>query len=129
MKRNREKGFTLIELIVVIAVLAILAGVAVPKFISITGDAKVAADKADAGAVRTGILLKAASDAGAAKASALTYPTTLDASGTIFANVLELSSAKDLVDRGWASSAADTYTSPGGSTYKYTSSTGEFTKQ
>lgn len=39
---SNEKGFTLIELVVVIAVLAILAGVAIPRFINITTDARIA---------------------------------------------------------------------------------------
>lgn len=34
MKLGRTKGFTLIELVVVIAILAILAGVAIPRFVN-----------------------------------------------------------------------------------------------
>ena len=43
MKRNA--GFTLIELVIVIIVLGILAATAVPKFINLQDDAKVAAMK------------------------------------------------------------------------------------
>lgn len=46
-KLNR-KGFTLIELIVVVAVLGILVGIAVPKFLNSTEDAKIATMQADA---------------------------------------------------------------------------------
>lgn len=38
----KNRGFTLIELVVVIVVLAILAVVAAPRFLSIAGDARVA---------------------------------------------------------------------------------------
>lgn len=37
---KRQKGFTLVELIVVIAILGILAALAVPKFVSTLGNAR-----------------------------------------------------------------------------------------
>ena len=41
--RNEQKGFTLIELVVVIVILGILAAVALPKFVDISGEARTAA--------------------------------------------------------------------------------------
>src|SRR5262245_7869621 len=39
---NRQRGFTLIELVVVIIILGILAAVAAPKFINVQGQARIA---------------------------------------------------------------------------------------
>ncbi len=55
MKSN--KGFTLIELVVVIAILGILAAVALPRFINATKDAHEAALKGAAGALASAVSL------------------------------------------------------------------------
>jgi len=54
---QRTKGFTLIELVVVIAILGILAAVALPRFINATEDAHEAAVRGTAGALATAVLL------------------------------------------------------------------------
>ena len=52
---RNERGFTLIELILVIVVLAIMAALAIPKFIDIRGDAKKSAVQGALGGVRSAI--------------------------------------------------------------------------
>ena len=59
MKKS-QAGFTMIELVIVIVVIGILAAIALPKYIDIQRDARVAKMKALYGSVRTaGALAKA----------------------------------------------------------------------
>ncbi|MBP6900997.1 MAG: type II secretion system protein [Burkholderiaceae bacterium] len=57
MNKVRQFGFTMIELIVVIVVLGILAAVALPKFIDVSGNAKTAALGGVAGAAASAMTI------------------------------------------------------------------------
>ena len=52
-----QKGFTLIELIVVIVILGILAATALPRFINVATDARMAAMNGMAGGLRSAVVL------------------------------------------------------------------------
>lgn len=54
---NRQKGFTLIELVVVIVILGLLAATALPRFLDITGDARRASVQGVAGGMRSAVAL------------------------------------------------------------------------
>jgi MSHA pilin protein MshA len=118
----QKKGFTLIELIMVIVILAILAAVAVPKYIDLTSNANTAAEKGVIGGVRSGIMTYYVQN----KA----YPASLDsattaacsASNACFTNVLQQGG----ITSDWTKASSTTYTGPTTTTYTYTPATGDF---
>lgn len=60
---RNQKGFTLIELVIIIVVLGILASVAIPKYKSIVAEAKEAAAQGSLGSLRSGISIYYANEA------------------------------------------------------------------
>ena len=56
MKRNNKKGFTIVELVIVIAVIAILSAVLIPTFGSVIADANATAAMQEARNAYTGFL-------------------------------------------------------------------------
>lgn len=117
-----RKGFTLIELILVIAILGILAVSALPKFLDLSGNAAIAARDGVVGAVRSGIALYRA-NAMVTGGGTGAYPADL---GSGFSAILENSVG---TADGWTNANATVYLfnkTGGVSNYTYSSTAGTF---
>ena len=121
---NHKKGFTLIELIMIIVILGVLAAVAVPQYFNLSTSANVSAEKGVLGGVRSGIQTYFAQNRA--------FPATLDgvAGGTACASGADACFVNVLTQGGitsdWTKATATTYTGPAGTTYTYTAATGSF---
>lgn len=84
MMRN-ERGFTLIELIIVMVVLGIMAALAIPKFFNLSEDAKYSAVQGALGGVRSAVANFNAKSTAADPNDATPYPdaTELGTAGTV----------------------------------------------
>lgn len=55
VSNKKKKGFTLVELIIVIAIIAVLAAIAIPKFGQVRRDSNIRADQANAKIIATAV--------------------------------------------------------------------------
>lgn len=131
---RNQKGFTLIELVMVIVILAVLGAVAIPIYVDLRQEARDAAELGVAGGVQAGITTYFVDPARGNRAA---YPPTLDAAvaaacatGNICFNTVL---SQGGITSGWTKLtivAPFQYRSPASATnvWEYTPATGSFVK-
>lgn len=113
-KLKTMMGFTLIELIVVILILAILGAIALPRFMDTAGDARTAVMKAVEGAMRGANNMLYAKAAASGNENTANYTITLPSGVTVqlkygyaastaeLVKAMEFSPAEDFLQQGTA---------------------------
>jgi len=75
-QKTSNRGFTLIELVIIIVILGILAAVAIPRYSNITDEAREASARAALGGLRSGIAIFYATQA--VQTGTAAWPTQVD---------------------------------------------------
>jgi prepilin-type N-terminal cleavage/methylation domain-containing protein len=88
IKKMKKKGFTLIELMIVVAIIGILAGISIPKMANLIYKSKEGATKGSLGTLRSATTIYYAEMEGV-------YPNAVKADGTLAANNDDIATFSD----------------------------------
>lgn len=127
---NHQKGFTLIELVMVIVILGILGAVAAPQYVDLQSEAKTANENGVGGAVQAGITTYFIDPAQGNRTS---FPATLDSATNAVCSTTNACFTTVLpggVRSQWTRLSATTYRSPVNTTnvWTYSTTNGSFVK-
>ncbi len=128
MMRRKDKGFTLIELVMVIVILGVLAAVAIPVFVNLQTEANTASEKGVVGGIRAGLQTYFIDTT---RGNRTSYPASLDgiADGTTASKANPLFTVvltQGGITSDWKRVTVSTYSGPTATVYTYTSGNGNF---